>query len=68
MKTQVRFKAESKLIPVIFLAVCCMVTFPVRLSSQPADILSSSGTSMAHGASGEQDPDKPASELNHHLV
>jgi len=68
VKTQVRFKAESKLIPVIFLAVCCVATFPVRLSSQPADILSSAETSTAHRASPAQDPDKPASELNHHLV
>jgi hypothetical protein len=65
---QVRFKTESKVIPVIFLAVCCVATFPVRLSSQPADILSSAETSTAHRASPAQDPDKPASELNHHLV
>ena len=55
------------MIPVIFLAVCCVATFPVRLSSQPAGILSSAETSMAHRAAG-QDPNKPASELNHHLV
>jgi hypothetical protein len=68
VKRKVRFKAESKLIPVIFLAVCCIATFPVRLSSQPVGILFSAETSMAHWASGEQDPNKPASELNHHLV
>jgi hypothetical protein len=68
VKTQIRLKAESKMIPVIFLAVCCIATFPVRLSSQPAGILSSAETSVAHRASSEQDPDKPASELNHHLV
>jgi hypothetical protein len=68
VKTQIQLKAESKMIPVIFLAVCCFATFPVRLSSQPAGILSSAETSVAHRASSEQDPDKPASELNHHLV
>jgi len=56
VKRQVRFKAESKLIPVIFLAVCCIST------------LFSAETSMAHWASAEQDPNKPASELNHHLL
>jgi hypothetical protein len=68
VKRQVRFKAESKLIPVIFLAVCCIATLPVRLSSQPAGILFSAETSKAHLASAEQDPNKPASELNHHLL
>jgi len=69
VKTQVvRFKAESKVIAVIFLAVCCIATFPLRLSSQPAGILSSAETSLAHRTSAEQDPNKPASELNHHLV
>ena len=56
------------MIPVIFLAVCSIATFPVRLCSQPAAILSSAETSVAHRASSEQDPDKLASELNHHLV
>ena len=68
MKRQARFKAESKLIPVIFLAVCCIATFPVRLSSQPAGILFSAETSKAHWALAEQEPNKPASELNHHLL
>jgi hypothetical protein len=68
VKTQIRFKADGKVIPAIFLAVCCIATFPVRLSSQPASILSLAETSMAHRASAEQEPNKPASELNHHLV
>ena len=65
---EAEMKAESKLIPVIFLAVCCIATVPVRLSSQPAAILFSAETSKARWASAEQDPNKPASELNQHLL
>ncbi len=55
---EAEMKAESKLIPVIFLAVCCIVTFPVRLSSQPAAILFFSrdieGTLSLSGAGPQQ--------------
>ena len=54
------------MIPLIVLVVCWVATFPVRLFSQPASIMSSAEISTA-GTSG-QDPDKPASELNHHLA
>ena len=54
-------------IPLVFLVVCGVATFPVRLFSQPASIVSSSEISKA-GAAADRDPDKSASELNHHLA
>jgi hypothetical protein len=55
-------------IPLIFLVVCWVATFPVRLFSQPATIVSSAETPTEVGTATDQDPNKPASELNHHLA
>jgi hypothetical protein len=66
LETQVRSKAESMNVTFLILLVVCWVVTPVRLFSQPASIVSSAKISTA-GTSG-QDPDKPASELNHHLA
>src|SRR5258705_5816048 len=55
-------------IPLIFLVVCWVATFPVWLFAEPATIVSSAKTSTAVGTAADQDPDKPASELNHHLA
>jgi hypothetical protein len=69
LETQVRSKAGSmNVIFLILLVVCCVGTFPVRLFSQPATIVSSAETSTAVGTAADQDPNKPASELNHHLA
>ena len=55
-------------IPLMFLVVCWVPTLPVRLLTQPATIVSSVETSTAVGTAADQDSDKPASELNHHLA
>jgi hypothetical protein len=69
VKTRVRCQAEStKVILLILLVACWAATFPPRLCSQPAGVLSSTKAPVASGPSVGQDPNKPASELNHHLA
>jgi hypothetical protein len=67
VKTQLAFKAgRNKVTPLIFLAV--VISFPVRLFSQPAFIVSSFEMFTDPSPSADQDPNRPASELNHHLA
>src|SRR5258706_12932638 len=67
LETQILNTRRMNVIPLMFLVVCLVATVPVRLFSQPATIVSAE-TSTAVGIAADQDPDKPASELNHHLA
>jgi len=67
VKTQLEFKAGStKFTHLIFLAV--VAAFSVLLFPQTAVTLSSRETSIAPMPPADQDPNKLASELNHHLA
>ena len=56
---------EGPRVPVIILVVFWISTFPVGLSSQSLPL---GEISIASATSADQDPNKPASELNHHLA
>lgn len=68
VKTPIHFKTEAAKIALTLLMACWIATFPARLSSQPTSALPSSETALPSELHEGQDPNKPASELNHHLA
>jgi hypothetical protein len=67
VETQRELKAGSiKVIPLMFLAV--ITVFPVLIFPQTNVILSSREESITLLPPADQDPNKLASELNHHLA
>jgi hypothetical protein len=66
---RIHLRTERKAVAsVILLVSCWIVASAVPLAHQPTAALSSTKTSTPSAAVVEQDPDKPASELNHHLA
>jgi len=59
---------SAKAITLALLVAWWVARFPVQLSARPASVLLSTNTFMSSGTSLDQDPNKPASELNHHLI
>lgn len=69
MKTQIRSMAHNtKAIVLILLVAGWVAIVPTQLASQPAGAASSNAASALSDASADQDPNKPSSELNHHLA
>jgi hypothetical protein len=68
VKTRFISKTETAKVVLTLLAVCWIAASPARLSSQPAGALLSNEALMSAYLEVDQDPYKPASELNHHLA
>jgi hypothetical protein len=68
VKTEMHLKAgNTKVVLLILLVAGWIATFPQQLVSQPAGSSSTTTASVSADAS-DQDPNKPSSELNHHIA
>jgi hypothetical protein len=69
VRTQIQLKTEcNTVVLLIFLVTCWTAAFPARLWSQPSPTSSSKKASTTSVSLDHPDPNKPASELNHHLA